>query len=366
MAIILFIIVLAVLIFVHELGHFIVAKLSGIRVDEFSVGFPPRIWCKKRGETKYSIGVVPLGGFVTIHGENPDDDEEKIDLDKERSFINKPKYIQALVLIAGILFNILFAWVLISISFMSGYTMPVNYGDDSYQVVNQRIMVLDVNKDSPAERVGISTGDSILSLSYGDDSLEPKSVDELIEFISSNGGNEISLTYERDNKVDVVKIIPLVGAVGTDKAAIGISPELVGEVRLPFFEAIWKGFKTTGEVIVAVSVGFFDLIKDAITGGASLDNISGPVGIVSLVGNASQFGLVYLMGFTAFISINLAIINLLPLPALDGGRLVVVLIEAIIKRNIKPKIINAIHATGFMLLILLLVIVTFNDISRLF
>ena len=376
MSIIIFIIVLAILILVHELGHFIFAKRTGMLVEEFSVGFPPRILSVKKGETKYSIGLIPLGGYVKIFGEDYDEvnsaeihqkGEGKSDREKNnRRFTNRPRWAQALVLVAGVSFNLLLAWFLISIGFMSG--MPVSAGQFEGEIINNPELVLvDVLADSPAALAGLKAGDTILSLGVGKfESIQDfKNSKIAMDFIASHGGQEIEVLYKRGLETTLAHLTPEEGII-ENKFAIGVSLDVVGTVQFPIPRAIWEGLKTTISFTIITAVGLFGFLVSAVTGQADLSQISGPVGIVSLVGDAFQFGFVYLLGFTAIISINLAIINLLPIPALDGGRLLFVLIEAVKGSSIKPKVANALNLIGFAFLILLMLVITASDILKFF
>lgn len=362
MSIILFIIILAVLVFVHELGHFLIAKKTGVRVDEFAVGFPPKIFSIKKGETLYSLNAIPFGGYVKIFGEDPNDESLK-GPDSKRSLVNKPRHIQAAVLLGGILFNILFAWLLISVSLMSGYKMPVESA--KYPVVNTNITILSVLDNSPAKSAGIIPGDIIISMKEGE-SIEtnPKEVSDIQKFISESK-SEIQLTYERNGEIKTVELEPALGIAGENKA-IGISMSKVGEVRLPFYKAFWEGAKLTYEVIVQTFFSLIEFFGKVFTGKADISQVSGPVGIAGLVGDASAFGFIYLLGFTAFISINLAVINFMPFPALDGGRLFFLIIEGVIRRPISPKVLNFVNALGFIFLMGLMLFVTYHDIVKLF
>ncbi len=362
MNIILFLIILAVLILVHEFGHFIVAKKSGIRVDEFGLGFPPTLWSKTYGETKYSINAIPFGGFVKIFGENPDD--ESIDgPDRGRSFVHKSKLIQAAVLVAGITFNIIFAWLLISIGFMSGLPTPVNYGGAGV-VKDAKVMVTSVAKDSPAAQAGIKEGDTIISLTSGKDSLGEITPENISAFVGSH--DEVTVSYHRGQSAGTVSVKPALSPLVKDRKIIGISMDMIGILQLPIHQALWEGAKTTGDLIQVTAIGLANFIWNAVRGLGDFSQVSGPVGIIKTVGDVSKLGFIYLLSFTALISINLAVINLIPFPALDGGRLVFVAIEAIIRRPIKPQIANTVNGIGFVLLLLLMVIVTFHDVVKLF
>ncbi|MEI7513425.1 MAG: site-2 protease family protein [bacterium] len=362
MSAILFIVILAVLVFIHELGHFLIAKKTGVRVDEFAVGFPPKLFSFKRGETVYSLNAIPFGGYVKIFGEDPNEESIK-GKDSSRSLVNKPKYIQIAVLIGGILFNILFAWLLISASLMSGYKMPVESA--TYPVTNAKITILSVLENSPAKIAGLMAGDEIIGMKEGDSvSITPQEVPDVQKFISESK-SKIQISYERGSEIKTVDVEPALGIAG-DNRAIGISMSKVGEVHLPFFKALWEGAKLTWDVVYQTFFSLIDFFGKVFRGKADISQVSGPVGIAGLVGDASHFGFIYLLGFTAFISINLAVINFMPFPALDGGRIFFIIIEAIIRRPISPKILNFVNALGFMFLIGLMLYVTYFDIVKLF
>jgi len=360
MSVVIFIIILVILILAHELGHFLAAKSSGIRVDEFGIGFPPKILSKKIGETTYSLNLIPFGGFVKIFGENPDEES----LRSERSLVNKPKLVQAWVLFAGVFFNLLLAWLLISIGFMSGLPTPVSSAPVGSAVENARLVLTSVRQDSPAGNAGLSAGDVITALVTNEDALQNVNPDSVSEYIASHGSDEITILYQRGSENKSVVVVPT-DEILEGRPAIGITMDMIGTLQLPIHQAIWEGGKTTTALTIAMAAGFYNLIKDSFIGNANLSAIAGPVGIVGLVGDASDFGLIYLLGFTAFISINLAIINLIPFPALDGGRLLFLLIEAIKRSPIKPVIANTANAIGFALLIILMLIVTYNDVAKL-
>ncbi len=363
MAIIIFLIILAVLIFVHELGHFIVAKRSGIRVDEFAIGFPPKLFSWQKGETRYVLNLIPFGGYVKIFGENPDE-ESIAGPDSPRSFVNKPKTTQIAVLIAGIVFNILFAWLLISVGFMTGLPSAAD-STSSTQVENPRLVITSVAPSSPAERAGILPGDEIQSLKTADQSLTTLTPEGVQDFISSAQEKEITATLVRDNETKTISLRAKEGIV-SDRPAVGISMGLIGTVKLPPHKALYEGAKFTATMTKAIAKGLGTLIGQAFTGKAQFSQITGPVGIVGLVGDASHFGFAYLLSFTAFISINLAVINLIPFPALDGGRILFVLIEAIKGSPIRPKVANTFNLVGFALLMLLMIVVTFHDMLNSF
>lgn len=363
MSVIIFIIILGVLVFVHELGHFLVAKKSGIRVDKFAVGFPPKIFSFKKGETEYALNLIPFGGYVSIFGETPD--EESLKPEAQNSFVNKSKATQAAVLVSGVLFNIIFAWLLFSITFMTG--SPSFITDEARaRLANVDVVITSVLEESPASLAGLQTGDKIISLNSGIEEISGElETTDIQSFVSDYGDSEIILNYERGNEVRSTSLIPVEGLVG-EKFAVGIVMKTVVSLQLPIHKAFIEGFFMTGQMTKDIAVGLVTFLGQAITGRASLDQVSGPVGIAILVDDASQFGVVALLGFTAFISLNLAVLNILPFPALDGGRLLFILIEVIIRRPIKPSVANVINFTGFAILILFMIIITFSDVIKLF
>jgi regulator of sigma E protease len=362
MTIILFLLILAVLVFVHELGHFVTAKLFGIRVDEFAVGFPPKIFGWKKGETQYSLNLIPFGGYVKIFGENPDD-ESLVGSDSSRSFVNAKKWKQAIVLLSGIFMNIIFAWILISVSFNIGLTTSITdgYKDKAKDVA---VMILAVQKDSPASRAGIKEGDYVLSIKSGEVSeLSPDVA--TIQKVISESKEKISIEYKRNFATGTIELISENGVVEGRKA-IGISMGMVGTVEFGFFQSFYEGAKLTGMETKNIAIGLYTFIASLFKGqGNVLAQVAGPIGIAGMVGEAKSVGLSYLLGFVAMISINLAMLNLVPFPALDGGRVLFVAIEAIIRRRIKPAILNWTNGIGFLLLILLMIFVTYKDILRL-
>ncbi|OIO30696.1 hypothetical protein AUJ77_02720 [Candidatus Nomurabacteria bacterium CG1_02_43_90] len=361
MSVIIFIIILAILVLTHELGHFIAAKRSGVRVDEFGIGFPPRLFSKKIGETIYSLNLLPVGGFVKIFGETPDTDSIG-GKDSSRSLFNKSKAIQAWVISAGIIFNLLFAWVLISIGFMVG--MPYSLDDSIYgkKVQGVALTITQVLPQSPAQTAGLKAGDNIIGLSAGEEHLFTPLVAPAQKFIATH--DELLLTYLRDGKTETTIVRPRDGIVN-EKHAIGVSLDMIGILKLSPYHAFAAGVTTTISITEETARSMVSFFKNIFIGQANLSQISGPVGIVSIVGGASALGFMHLISLTALISINLAVINILPFPALDGGRLLFIIIETITRSRIKPEIANAVNGIGFLFLITLMVFVTFHDVVKL-
>jgi regulator of sigma E protease len=364
MSILIFLLVLFVLVLVHEWGHFITAKKTGMRVDEFAIGFPPKLFGIKKGETEYNFNILPIGGYVKIFGENAEEGASPEDLaDAGRAFHARPKWAQAVVLLAGITMNILFAWLLFTSTLLIGVPTAV---DETNATDAAELIVAGTLKDTPADGV-LPVGSKILSVASGGVTQDEPNPRTFSEFITNTAPEAVTVTYTHEGKEKTVSITPQNGLVDgdPDKYIVGTSLALVEERQLGVVGAVVEGFKMTVHGIVSITVGLATLIKQAFVGAADFSAVAGPIGIVGMVGDAASYGITPLLTFTAIISLNLAVINLLPFPALDGGRLVFVIIEAITKRQVPPAWTGWTNLVGFVLLMLLMAAVTFNDISRL-
>lgn len=367
MSILLFIVILLVLIVVHEYGHFIVAKKSGIRVDEFGIGFPPRAftYMRKNG-TDYTINWLLFGGFVRIFGENPNE-ESLTGPDSERSFSNKPKLIRAGVLVAGVVMNMLLAWVLLSAIFMVGTDIALDDTNIS-DAQNVHLIVADVFPGSPAEGTGLIPGDTILSLRADGESAMTYTPEAISTFIAEHADEPFTMRVERGGEDIEVTLSAEKGfAPGEpDRRVIGIAMGLVGHVQyLNPFKALYEGGVLLKDLTVLVWNGLSHFFAGLLTFSADFSEVAGPIGIVGVVGQAAGLGITSLLFLVALISVNLAIINILPIPALDGGRLLFLLIEAFKGSPVDPKIANRIHGIFFALLIALILAVSYFDIARL-
>lgn len=377
--VLIFIIVLSVLVFVHELGHFLTARKLGVKAEEFGFGFPPRafgFYKNKQGKwrfikgkkdpnnlaeedrpagTVYSINWLPLGGFVRIKGENGEGKQEA------DSFAAKAVWKRALILSAGVIMNIILAIVLLSAGYMMGLPQSLDNLKPSAKISEPQVFVMDVLPASPAEQAGLEAGDIITFVN------EQKIVsnEELQSIVASQVGQETSFTIKRDNNEKQFTIIPEL-LEETDKPAIGVSIYASGLVRYPFFTAIIEGFKLTFWLFWMIVLAFYGLLRDLFMGVSVSGQVAGPVGIATLTGQVATMGFTYLLQFTALLSLNLALINILPFPALDGGRLLFLLIEKFIGKPVRQSVEAWIHTIGFWLLILLIVVVTYKDIARLF
>lgn len=367
MSIILFMIILLVLVLVHEAGHFFTAKFFGIRVDEFGFGFPPKIFGIKRGETEYTFNLFPLGGFVKIWGENGEG-QDMSDLDRERSFINKPKWQQAIVLFAGVFMNFVLAWVLFSFGFMSGLPTAVGSQPEGATLTDVNLVIVSVVSDSPAQKAGLKSGDKIISMSELEnrDAIEGDiTPDKVKSFIVAHGNEELEIGYIRGSILDNPTFAKITPVAKNGLPAIGIAMDQIGTAKLGFFSSIWEGLTLSIYTTKTTAVGLYSLVRDALVGKGSFDAVTGPVGMVGIVGDAYKFGLAYLLSFAALISINLAIVNLLPFPALDGGRLLFLLIEKIKGGALSAKFANTANMIGFAILITLMVVITYHDVMKL-
>ena len=340
-AIVAFVGVLVVIIFVHELGHFITAKATRVRVEEVGLGFPPRLVSVKRGETRYSLNAVPLGGFVKMAGE----EDSKV----PGSLASKSIAARLLVLSSGSLMNFLLPLLLFSVAFM----VPHN-------IVLGQVLVEKVAPASPAARAGIEPGDMLLEVNGN----SVNNIGDLQRYIQLNLGREVTLLVERnDSTIEEVQVIPRwqppeeQGAIGV--AVRTLSPTIVRQ-HYPFWQAIPMGVGDCIETFVLFKNGIISMIIGTIP-----RVVAGPVGIAQLTGEVAKAGLSPLLEFAAFLSINLAIINLLPLPALDGGRIAFVLLEWVRRgKRVPAKTEGLIHLVGFAMLIAFLLAITYQDIIR--
>jgi regulator of sigma E protease len=362
MPLLIFIIILSALVFVHELGHFSVAKFFGIRVDEFGLGYPPRAkrlfsW---KG-TDFTLNWLPFGGFVKIFGETYAEEAGEGAEASSDSFQHKNRGIQAAVLLAGVVGNFFFAWLILSLGFVIGLPAPENLG---LPVTNQETVITMVLPDSPAELSGFKTGDTILSLSREGNKIEPVTPQEASDFILESF-SPIEFTLERGGEISTKVVTPTSKILEGDPA-VGIAMDVVGIIKLPPHTAFYQGLKTAASLTLVTAEALGTFIREAVGGRADLSSVTGPVGLVGIVGEVTELGFGHLLTLVALISINLSLINLLPFPALDGGRLLFVGIEALTRRPIPSRIFNALNTAGFALLVFLMILVTIRDVRNIF
>lgn len=388
--ILLFILILGVLVLVHEFGHFVTARAFRMKVHEFGFGFPPRafgiyrdpqtkkyrfIWGRGKsslvktvgGEaretedefptTVYSFNWLPLGGFVKIKGENGEGRGE------QDSFMSKAAWKRVVVLVAGVVMNFLLAAVVLGIGLMIGLPADFSQGVDPQATVVEQphVLVQQVSKGMPADAAGISFGDKILSIN--EETID--SVEELITYVGDKAGHELQVKIQRGEQELAISITPEYSQeVG--RAVFGVMPADAGIIRYPWYLALYKGFVAAAFGLINIFITFYLLLKNLVMGQGLLFDVSGPVGIAVLVGQSARLGLNYILHVTASISLGLAAINILPIPALDGGRILFVLLEKIIGRPVSMKYEQLAHTIGFVLLMGLIVVVTWRDIVGLF
>lgn len=331
-----FILFLGILIITHEFGHFIMAKLFKLRVDEFAFGFPPRLWKKKKGDTTYSANLLPFGGYVKIYGEHAETADPKED--PKRAFYAQPAWKRSVVIVAGIVMNFIVGWIAFSILLFIQGVHPVG------------VRVHEVIPGSPADQAGFLVGERIEGFTEQG---------EFIKYVADNEGTEITV----NGKTVVPRVDPPPG-----EGRIGLILENIHEDKYQFFKSLWYGLSAAGQTVWAVFTTVGDLIASVFRGqgGEVLNSLSGPVGIVGELGNSMERGGLMVVQFLGLLSLNLAVFNLLPVPALDGGRLLFVIIEKIIGRRMRAKHEAIANVVGFLLLILLALVVTGNDIFKLF
>lgn len=360
LTLIIFIIVLSILVFVHEFGHFITAKRAGMKVEEFGFGFPPRLFGVKKGETIYSINWIPFGGFVKILGENGEDKNDP------RSFASKKAGVRSGVIVAGVVMNVLLAMLLLAIGNWVGVRVGLIDQAQLDQASNVKVQIIQVAPGSPAEQAGLRVLDEIVGLSSNGKLTEITAVEQVQDFISQNLGQEIKTQTRSGNQLREIALVPRVSPP-EGEGALGISLAATGIVRYPWYTAIGRGVTDSIFILQHTAIGYATIIKNAITEGRPGMELSGPVGIAVITGQAARLGFTYLMQFTALISLNLAVLNIIPFPALDGGRLLFIGIEKLRRGKPMPKKIEAaVNSIGFALLILLMVFVTTKDIIKFF
>jgi regulator of sigma E protease len=340
---------LGILIVFHEFGHFLLAKLSGVGVLTFSVGFGPKLWVKKRGETEYALSAFPLGGYVKMVGENPD--EEVSAADMQKSFAHKSLLKRAAIVLAGPGFNLILAVLLFMIVF-AFYGVPI-----------MSTLVSDVSSGSPAEKAGILKGDRVVAI----DGKRVNEWGDLAETIRSSAGRELTVELQRGSEPLQVKVKANrregrnVFGEPRDEWLIGISSQVTIE-KGHAGRSLSRAFTQTYDISKLTLQAFYKMLL----GDVSPRNIGGPIMIAQMAGQQAQEGLGAFLGFLAVLSINLGVLNLLPVPVLDGGHLLFFLVEAVIRRPVSIKYREMAQQVGICLLGLLMVYAFYNDIVRFF
>lgn len=351
LTIVTFVIILSVLVLAHECGHFFTAKKMGVKVEEFGLGLPPRIFGFKRknSETTISLNWIPFGAFVKIKGENGEDKDDP------SSFGNKKIWQRGIILSSGVIMNAILAIILFSFCYLIGFP-SITEGLSKYaKVKDEKIKIMEVVSGYPAEIAGLESGDTLLSI----DGKAFKEISDVQKYVSDKAAVEFKI--ER-NKTEIVKNISTQKENNVN--VIGVALTKVGMVTYPWYLSLWEGIKTTFSLIFQIIVALFLILKNLIFGKGVGADITGPIGAAVVTNTMVKLGLVYVLQFMALISVNLAVINFLPIPALDGGRILFLILEKIKGKPVQQKVEAMIHTAGFALLMFLMVLITYRDLAH--
>lgn len=347
LTIVIFVAILIVIIMIHELGHLIVAKLNGVKVEEFAFGFPPRLFSFRSKGTRYSINLIPLGGYVALLGENED-------IKKPGSYYSKKVWQKITIILTGVLMNFLLAIVVLAIGFSVGMTPLVSDPEALSGQKSSQVMVAQVVENSPAQAIGLEPGNILQGFSAPTD---------LSEFTKAHAGEIVNLAVKKNSKTENFQVKLAIG-----EAPLGVGVVSVTLVKQPFYQAIPTAVIEVGKSIVVIFEVLWQIIKSLFTTGKAGEagvGIVGPVGIFNFTASAIKVGWIYILQLLAILSINLGIINILPFPALDGGKIFFLGLEGIFRKKVvRQEIENLIHTIGFVILIVLILVITFRDIFR--
>lgn len=358
MTLLIFFAVLSVLVLAHEWGHFVTARRAGAKVEEFGFGFPPKLFSLKKNGIVYSFNLIPFGGFVKIFGEDGEHANES------GSFASLKLSKRAKIIIAGVTMNIILAILLLGAGNLIG--RPEVITDENFNSARDvRILVLQVQPGSPAQIAGIKNSDEIISVKLNNQISFLKTVENFQEFILTHQGKKMVLNLKRADKLIEVAIEPRINPP-SGQGALGISLARVGLVKTPWYLAFVNAFKETFILMWVFITSFIMLLKTLISQGRLAGEIVGPVGIATLAGQAYQMGWAYLIQLTALLSINLAILNILPFPALDGGKLIFLAVEKIKGSPMSRRFEQSVNMVGFGMLLLLMLVLTWKDVVKLF
>lgn len=354
MVVIVFIIILALLVLVHEFGHFYAAKKQGVLVEEFGFGFPPRIFGIKRGETLYSINLIPLGGFVKVYGEEYHEDKKLNLALKNRAFVYKKPWQKALIIVSGIIGNFLLGWVLISFLFTQGVPVPID-----------RAVVEKVQPSSPAQKAGVKEKDVVTKILKNGEKYEIVKSSDLIDYSKRFAGQTITFEILRNDKTIRVSIEPRKNPP-QGQGPLGILISSYEEKKYPWYQAPFFGLIEATSITKRVIVELLTTLGEIITFQKPSLDVAGPIGIARFTGQAIKVGNKAVLELAALLSLNLAVINIFPFPALDGGRLSFVLYEWITKRRINKVVEKYTNIIGIIMLLSLAVLITISDIVKIY
>lgn len=374
-----FVFVFGVLVFVHELGHFLAAKFFGVRVDEFAFGFPPRIWSKKIKGTEYAINAIPLGGYVKLLGETAEYVHDvtkkelariKKDAKDPANLQNKKPWQKIIIFASGVLGNLILAWAILTIFYAIGGT-PIlpNMYESKFIQNNQKVYVTEVEKDSPAEKAGLTSGDQIISID-GTDIHDTSSVFMAVQKGENvDGLKVVKIKFQHgdqslEKNVSTFKKVIEENGVKTEIQRVGITMEEKGKISASWWSAPVVAAEKTWEIIEINTTGLYDFFKKIFTQFKLSKDVGGPIAIAQVSGAAAKLGFMPLLQVIAVLSVALAILNIMPFPALDGGHMLFIGIEKIIGREVPIKFKNAVNYAGFGILLLLMTAVTVSDLGR--
>jgi regulator of sigma E protease len=362
LSLLIFIAILVGLIIVHEFGHFAAAKFFGIGVEEFGIFFPPKLFSLPWRGTDYSLNSIPLGGFVRIQGE-ASQDPAAVAYDR-KNFFQRSRWAQAAVIVAGIFCNLLFAWLLLSAGYMAG--LPTSSDHIGFGTVqNAQATIVDVLPGSPADVAGIKAGDIVEGVVTGTATLpSTASADQVSAFIAVHQDESVIVSIKRGSEEKNFLAKPVAGLV-PDHKAIGIELDDVGTLKLSPPVALAQGGLLGWEMVKATAEGLGGFFWGLIRGAGDFSQVSGPIGIATAGQAAVQQGWSDTLLLTALISISLALFNILPIPGLDGGRLLFIIIEGVRRKPISEKLTTRLTIAGFALLIILVLIVSYHDVLHL-
>lgn len=370
-SLIIFLGILFLLVVIHELGHFLFAKYFKMRVDEFAFGFPPTLLSKKFGETLYSLNLIPLGGYVKIFGENGLTEEEIKNLneiEKKQLFGSKPWWQRIIVLCGGVLFNIIGALILFTFVFMIGSNVYLDQDEVKATSASERnLEVIEINSKSPLTATPIVLGDKIIGMRANGEFLEKENLSSFTaaEFIQTHNNSQIEITYQNKlQEIITISVIPKAGIV-EDKKILGAKFADTAFKKYSFIEAIPHAIQTTAYQLQYIFTSLWQLISDLIFKDAKVeDNLSGPIGLAVMTTKVSSEGLDKILAFAAMLSLSLAVFNILPIPALDGGRIVFIAYEVIRGKKTKASTEQLFHGLGFLALLILMIFVSYFDIVK--
>ena len=341
---------LILLLIIHEFSHFIAAKKFEAGVEEFGIGYPPRLWGKRIGQTLYSLNILPFGAFVRI----PEEKMKQLPASK-----------RAVIILAGVASFWIICAVLLVIVFWAGSAVQVS-DQENGNLVDTRVQIVAVAADSPAETAGLKIGDTIVNLQSPISDLRSiDKVSQVQEFTKQNQGKEIALTIRRGVEILEVDLVPRISPP-KGQGSMGIGLARVATKKYAFLAAIYESIKTTFKLTGQIILGLFQALKNAVLGEPTGTEFVGPIGILSIFVDAGTLGPVYFLQTIALIALHAAIVNALPIPVADGGQLMFLAIEKVRKKPLNEKIVKNINALFFGLLVILMIWVTIKDINRIF